>query len=115
MILSLHLRRQATRRPAVDPVVPCRGLQKIAKQNAKPFKGGLRGVHVQWEYLAITEVLPVYEEIADGAEIAWMERTPSKAQNTLKAGSVEVTDPYVAKVRPNPGIERTSSDKPAAA
>lgn len=58
-------------------------IEKIAKQNSKPYKGGPQGVRVQWEYLGVTEVLPVYEEIADGAEIAWTERTPRKLK-TLK-------------------------------
>jgi len=53
-------------------------IEKIAKQNSKPYKGGPQGVPVQWEFVGVTDILPVYEEIADGAEIAWTERTPRK-------------------------------------
>src|SRR3990167_2604932 len=49
-------------------------VERIGKQTSKPYKGGPDGVRVQWEYLGVTEVLPIYEEIADGAEIAWAER-----------------------------------------
>lgn len=58
-------------------------IEKIGKKASKPYKGGSKGVAVQWEYLGITELLPVYEQIADGAEIAWTERTPRKL-TTLK-------------------------------
>jgi hypothetical protein len=51
-------------------------LERIAKQNSKPYRGGPTGVRVQWEYLGITELLPIYEELGDGAEIAWSERAP---------------------------------------
>ena len=51
-------------------------VEKIGKQASKPYRGGPNGVPVQWEYLGVTEVLPIYEEIADGAEIAWQERSP---------------------------------------
>ncbi len=32
---------------------------------------------VGW-YLGVTELLPIYERIADGAEIAWSDRAPRK-------------------------------------
>ncbi|MCL2310821.1 MAG: DUF4288 domain-containing protein [Proteobacteria bacterium] len=51
-------------------------VERIGKQNSKPYRGGAQGVPVQWEYLGITEILPIYEEISDGAEIAWTERAP---------------------------------------
>ena len=51
-------------------------VEKIGKQNSKPYRGGPEGVPVKWEYLGVTEVLPIYEKIADGAEIAWRERSP---------------------------------------
>lgn len=53
-------------------------VERIGKQESEPYKGGPQGVPVQWEYLGITQILPVYEEIADGAEIAWTERKPRK-------------------------------------
>lgn len=53
-------------------------VEKIAKENSKPYRGGPDNVSVRWEYLGITELLPIYEKIADGAEIAWAERSPKK-------------------------------------
>lgn len=54
---------------------------KIAKQVANPYKGGPEGVPVQWKLVGITDVLPIYEEIGDGAEIAWAGRAPRKLHN----------------------------------
>ena len=53
-------------------------IDRIAKAAAKPFRGGPQGVHVMWEYVGISEVLPVYEAIADGAEIAWADHGSRK-------------------------------------
>jgi hypothetical protein len=47
---------------------------EIAKENCEPYKGGNEGVAVQWVFEGITEVVPVYEELEDGAEIMWSER-----------------------------------------
>ena len=58
-------------------------VERIAKQNSKPYRGG-PGVRVQWEYLGVTELLPIYEQIANGAEIAWAERAPRKLKNLQK-------------------------------
>ncbi len=52
-------------------------VERIAKLNARPYRGGPDGVRVRWEYLGVTELLPIYEEIADGAEIAWAKRAPT--------------------------------------
>ncbi|MFT3736686.1 MAG: DUF4288 domain-containing protein [Rhodocyclaceae bacterium] len=56
-------------------------VEKIGQKNSKPYEGGQQGVHVQWEYLGVTEVLPIYEDIEDGAELAWIERAPRKLKN----------------------------------
>ena len=56
-------------------------VERIAKQAAKPYRGGLQGVPVQWEYVGLTQLLPIYEELADGAEIAWAEHSPRKLKN----------------------------------
>lgn len=51
-------------------------VEKIGRAASKPYRGGANGVRVRWEYLGITEFLPIHEQIADGAEIAWLERAP---------------------------------------
>lgn len=53
----------------------------VARENAKPYKGGTQGVPVQWKLVGITDVLPIYEELQDGAEILWTERAPRKLKN----------------------------------
>jgi hypothetical protein len=53
----------------------------IAMALTEPYKGGPDGVPVQWVFEGVTEILPVYEEIEDGAEIMWAERQPRKLKN----------------------------------
>ena len=59
-------------------------VEHIGKQNSKPYRGGPQGAPVQWQYLGVTDVVPVYEEIGDGAEIAWTERSPRKLKTLLQ-------------------------------
>lgn len=56
-------------------------IERIGRKNSKPYRGGPKGILVQWEYIGVTDVLPIYEVIADGAEIAWAERAPRKLKN----------------------------------
>ena len=51
---------------------------EIAMQHTSPYKGGQDRVDVQWLFEGITELLPIYEELKDGAEIMWAERHPRK-------------------------------------
>lgn len=55
-------------------------VEKIGKAQSKPYRGGPKGVRVRWEYLGVTELLAIHEELTDGAEIAWTERRPRKLQ-----------------------------------
>jgi hypothetical protein len=66
-------------------------VEEIAKSDTKPYKGGPEGVPVQWVYEGITELLPIYEELEDGAEIMWCKRQPRKLKN-LKKLIGKVTD-----------------------
>ena len=50
-------------------------LVKIGQEHTEPYKGGPDGVDVQWVFEGVIELLPIYEEIEDGAEIMWAERT----------------------------------------
>jgi hypothetical protein len=48
--------------------------QKVAsvgRQQTEPYKGGPDGVPVQWLFEGITDLLPIYEPLEDGAEIMW--------------------------------------------
>lgn len=57
--------KAADQRQAYDKIV------KIALEATRPYKGGPKGIDVQWVYEGVTEILPVYEEIEDGCEIMW--------------------------------------------
>ena len=52
-----------------------RKVVKIGKEYTKPYKGGPDAIDVQWLFEGVIDLLPVYEEIEDGAEIMWAERT----------------------------------------
>ncbi len=54
-------------------------IEALAKKETKPYKGGPKGIDVQWLFEGITEVLPIYEELGDGAEIMW-----AKYERSLK-------------------------------
>lgn len=54
-----------------------RKVVKVGEAFTKPYKGGPSGVDVQWVFEGLIDLLPVYEEIEDGAEIMWAERTRS--------------------------------------
>ena len=48
-------------------------LEKLAKEETEPYKGGPDGVDVQWVYEGITDILPVYDELEHGAELFFSE------------------------------------------
>ena len=57
---------------------------KIAREFTKPYRGGPEGVRVKWEFEGITDLLPIYEELGDGAEIAWAKHSPRKLKTIQK-------------------------------
>ena len=59
-------------------------VEKIGNEHAEPYEGGESGVPVQWEYLGIIDLLPIYEELEDGSEVMWASNYPRKLKN-LKA------------------------------
>jgi hypothetical protein len=56
----------------------------IAKATTKPYKGGKAGIPVKWIFEGITELLPIYEALEDGAEIMWKEHKPRKLRSLKK-------------------------------
>jgi len=58
---------------------------KIARAAAKPYRGGPKGVRVRWVFEGVTEVLPIYEELGDGAEIMWENRGMRKLSTLLRS------------------------------
>ncbi len=55
-----------------------------AKKHTRPYRGGTSGTKVQWLFEGITELLPIYEPLGDGAEIMWTEHR-SKSLKTIRA------------------------------
>ena len=64
--------------------------------NTQPYNGGSTGSDVQWVFEGIVELLPIYEELEDGAEISWAESTRSLKTIRRRAISKE-------EARQNPG------------
>lgn len=58
-------------------------VEAIGMAATEPYQGGPEGVDVQWVYEGVIDLLPVYEELEDGAEILWAER--SKKLGNLRA------------------------------
>jgi hypothetical protein len=58
-------------------------------RSTRPYKGGPDAVDVQWVFEGIVELLPVYDEIEDGVEIMWAERSRSlkKIRSLAKCAS----------------------------
>ena len=57
---------------------------EVAKGDTEPYRGGKEGIPVQWVFEGITELVPIYEKLEDGAEIMWAERSPRKLKNLRK-------------------------------
>ena len=57
---------------------------KHSKDCTKPYKGGPNGVDVRWVFEGVTELLPVYEEFEDGAEIMYREHNQMKLKHLRK-------------------------------
>ena len=53
-----------------------RKVTKIGRAKTRPYRGGPKGIPVRWVYEGVTDLLPVYAKLRDGAEIMWTERTP---------------------------------------
>tara|TARA_R110002073_G_scaffold77735_5_gene188046 strand:- start:286 stop:528 length:243 start_codon:yes stop_codon:yes gene_type:complete len=59
-------------------------LVQEAKLDSKPYKGGSEGVPVKWIFEGVTELLPIYEELEDGAELMYREHSRTKLKNLRK-------------------------------
>lgn len=57
---------------------------QIAAKETTPYQGGPNGIDVQWIFEGITDLLPIYEELQDGAEIMWTNNAPRKLKNIRK-------------------------------
>jgi len=56
----------------------------VAEAETAPYEGGPDGVPVQWVFEGITELVPVYEPLEDGAEIMWAEHEAVKLSELRK-------------------------------
>jgi len=58
----------------------------IANRETEPYRGGAKGIPVQWQFEGITDLLPIYEPLEDGAEIMWTDHGNRKLK-TLRRWS----------------------------
>jgi hypothetical protein len=72
-------------------------ITKIGRAKARLYRGGAKAFPVRWIYEGVTDLLPVYERLRDGAEITWTERSAMtakalrllvKSKRTLRGGPV---------------------------
>ena len=56
-------------------------IELIGIEHGTPYEGGPERIPVKWEYLGIIDILPIYEELVDGAEIMWGSHRPRKLKN----------------------------------
>lgn len=65
-----------------------RKVEAVGLAQTKPYQGGPEGgVPVQWIFEGITDLLPIYEHLEDGAEIMWAEHESVKLSK-LRSRSV---------------------------
>ena len=58
-------------------------IEQEAKEHTVPYKGGNKGISVQWVYEGITETIPIYDELEHGTEIMYSESS-RKLKNLKK-------------------------------
>ena len=58
-------------------------VEAIGLEHAETYEGGDERIPVQWEYLGLTDLLPIYENLEDGAEVMWSPRHPRKLKNLM--------------------------------
>ncbi len=71
-------------------------------RETKPYRGGDKGVNVQWIFEGVTELLPIYEKIEDGSELMYRnyqrklrnisKRVRSKDSFVMRVGGSEPSD-----------------------
>lgn len=44
-----------------------------AISQTEPYRGGAEGIPVQWIFEGVSDLVPIYEPLEDGAEIIWKE------------------------------------------
>lgn len=54
---------------------------QVAMPETGSYKGGPMGVDVKWLFEGMTDWVPVYEALEDGAEIMWAKHAPRKLKN----------------------------------
>lgn len=54
---------------------------QFALPETQSYKGGPKGLAVQWVFEGVTELVPVHEKFKDGAELMWGQRSPRKLKN----------------------------------
>lgn len=67
---------------------------RVGQQHTEPYQGGPDGgAPVQWIFEGITDLLPIYEPLEDGAEIMWAEH------DSVKLGKLRNQSMSLAQIR----------------
>ena len=53
----------------------------VAQENTNTYKAGEDAIDAQWMFEGILDVVPIYEDLQDGCEIMWAERSPRALKN----------------------------------
>lgn len=61
-----------------------RKITALGKEETRPYRGGKEGKTVRWIFEGVTELLPIYEKLEDGAEIMWRRHYSKKLKNLKK-------------------------------
>lgn len=77
----------------------------IAERETAPYRGGDEGIRVRWVFEGVTELLPIYEELADGAEIMWAEHEPTRLDQLRRR--VYSRDELIAPLSGDAGVPST--------
>src|SRR5436190_138355 len=56
----------------------------VGTRATEPYQGGPDAVPVQWVFEGVSQLLPIYEELADGAEIMWEEHESMTLEKVRK-------------------------------
>jgi Domain of unknown function (DUF4288) len=51
-------------------------VERLGRAKTMSYRGESKGIPVRWIFEGVTDLLPLYERLRDGAEIMWTERSP---------------------------------------
>lgn len=90
---------------ATDLEEAFRKVEAVGRAQTRPYLGGEHAAPVQWIFEGITDLLPIYEPLEDGAEIMWEEHE-SVELGELRRRSMSLESIRERFKRDESGVER---------